>query len=376
MIDILGALQAVEDAPDDVARVRLRVVGIPRGGTPVLGPSGQPLTTCTAPVPLTPDGRAALEAWAAEAAGAEWPAGARIRLDLEDGAAKPVSGCSRSWTPAAVTGRAPTPGGPSARPAWTHPPPAESAPSADLQLGLAPSLQLAGFALGLVKDVVLESMRGAQRLASEAVAQSGQTARTQSAQLGQVTSTVARASTDQLADRREAEAEARAAQLQAAEAQALAAALEARLEAALERAGDSAGSGAPGATGPASGAPDRRAAMFDRGVDALLGAVLGGGVKLQTTGTPVGPGLEVLEARQAAPAAPQAAQAAQPAPAWPQAAQAAQAPQAGPADGPSLEALLEAGSAGDLQAQAEARRRLQALGGLAGLAWVAAGQDG
>ena len=91
MIDIVTALQALDDAPVEAARVRLRVVGVPRRAAQVIGPSGQPLTTCTAPVPLTPDGRAALEAWAAEAAGAEWPTGARIRLDLEDGTAKALS---------------------------------------------------------------------------------------------------------------------------------------------------------------------------------------------------------------------------------------------------------------------------------------------
>lgn len=335
VLDLVSVVRdAATTAPENAARVRLRVTGRPKGAAPVYGPSGRPLVSAAFELPLSDHDRAAVESWCAEACGAEWaePA-ARVRLDLEDGAGQVVPGSSRTWSPQALTGR---PAATVDRPPWVHPTPAAAAPAPELaQLGGAEAgalLQLVGFSLSLTKEVTLEAMRSAQRLASEAVAQTGQTARAQAAQLGGVTTTVAKTAEAMAADRREVEA-GRVEALQAAAEQAVsAAALEAQLsaaEAAADRPGQS-----------------PRDAAIERGLGLLAGVLASGAVGVRR-GPAVAPAPAVEAPAVEAPAP------------------AVEAPG-------DLRALLAAGSAGDPAARAAARAQLQELGGLPALAWLAA----
>jgi len=334
VVDLVTVVRdAALTAPESAARVRLRVTGRPKGAPPVYGPSGRPLVSASFGLPLSDDDRAAVESWCAEACAAEWPeAAARVRLDLEDGAGAVVAGSSRTWSPQALTGRpAPT----IDRPPWVHPAPAAAAPAPELAQLAAPDagalLQLVGFSLSLTKEITLEAMRSAQRLASEAVAQTGQTARAQAAQLGGVTTQVARTAEQLAQDRREVEA-GRVEALQAAAEQAVsAAALEAQLSAA-EAAADR-----PGQT--------PRDAAIERGLGLLAGVLASGAVGVRR-GPP-------------APAATAAPTVELPPVELP--------PVAAPAD---LRGLLAAGAAGDAAARAAARVELAALGGLPALSWL------
>jgi len=342
VLDLVSVVRdAATTAPENAARVRLRVTGRPKGAAPVYGPSGRPLVSASFGLPLTDDDRAAVESWCAEACGAEWPEpAARVRLDLEDGAGQVVAGTSRTWSPQALTGRpAPT----IDRPPWVHPAPAAAAPVPELAQLAGPDagalLQLVGFSLSLTKEVTLEAMRSAQRLASEAVAQTGQTARAQAAQLGGVTTQVARTAEQLAQDRREVEA-GRVEALQAAAEQAVsAAALEAQLsaaEAAADRPGQS-----------------PRDAAIERGLGLLAGVLASGAVGVRR------------------PATAPTATAAPPVELPPVELPPVELP---PVEPPAvdLRALLAAGSAGDAAARAAARVQLRELGGLPALAWLAA----
>jgi hypothetical protein len=339
MSDVLEKVARVADAPPEgAARIRLRVVDLPKGAPPVVGPSGRELGSLRVQLPLQPDDEDAVRSWVADAEGADWPAGARVRLDVENGAAEVIAGASKSWTAARLTGRAPVAGG-QTRPAWAHPQPAPDLPAPGPVLHLAPDaslalIQLSGHLAAQLTSIATAAIGASQRTASEAVAQVGQTSRTQASQLGGLATTVAKSAEAQVGALTAATEGRVDALMAAAQSTAEAAGLEAQVGALLE----------------AASAPEKaqRATVLQQGLQ-VLGGVLAG-AKLTTA-----PAAAAAPAPAAAPVVVEAAQPAAPAPA--------------PAVA-TLSELLQRAAAGDLDARAEVRAAVGTAGGLPGVAWL------
>ncbi len=358
MSEVLEKVARVADAPPEgAARIRLRVVDLPKGAPPVVGPSGRELGSLRVSLPLQPDDDDAVRSWVADAEGADWPAGARVRLDVENGAAEVIAGASKSWTAARLTGRASVAGG-QTRPAWVHPQPAAAGP-AELPapgpaLHLAPDaslalIQLSGHLAAQLTTIATAAIGASQRTASEAVAQVGQTSRTQASQLGGLATTVAKSAEAQVGALTAATEGRVDALMAAAQSTAEAAGLEAQVGALIE----------------AASAPEKaqRATVLQQGLQ-VLGGVLAG-AKLTTS-----------------PAA--SAPASAPAPAPASAPVVVEATPSGLADavaearsvqaGWTMRELLQRAAAGDADARAQVRAAVGTVGGLAGVAWL--GEDG
>lgn len=242
---ILATIEQLAAQYLEAARCRARTyVGKGKAGAvgPVVCADGTALDVLSLPLPLTGEGRAAVEAWEARAASGSWPAGRSVRVEVLNGASEPLGSRSlpgHHWSGAAAPGAATVrppwgPAGPGPMPApAAEPPPVwiDDAPrwpeAIQLMTGGArpavggpvaasvadPVAVLAGVVDRLLRhseailaqnSALVQSSVASQsaahqtaaRVLVESAAQHGQTARSAHAQLASLSGTVARAAAD------------------------------------------------------------------------------------------------------------------------------------------------------------------------------------